>query len=470
MAVYYNDMDPYAAAWLRRLIGAGLIPEGDVDERDIRNVSPSDLREYRQCHFFAGFGGWAAILDQVDWPENREIWTGSCPCRAQDEQQLWPEFFRLIEACRPRMVLGGQAGGKLGAEWLAAVMLDCEEFGYEVAAAGLPAAAVAAPQIGERFWFGASAGSVTAGWPVLPRDRVSWATLHKGVWADSEYVPCADGRIRRIGPNIVPLGPFAESHRRQSAVIANAVVPSVGAVFLRAWLAAENEAGQVAPQRWNPHRHRPTVIGTQRREDRGADEPVARFQSRPPAEWEDQINGPLFAGIGEARPLQRRLAEILAEDISAGASPECELNWRDCPLPGWDSVPLLAARLRADGDLGIWQPPDRADEADRLQKQLLAVLGEPKDSRPTQAVFEQLDWLDAPASESPAQAVAEGRYVRLADLCDESSMTDPAFSLWLMGYPSEWLRCAPDVAEGAGEAPPETAGTPKPRTAAVSAV
>lgn len=32
---YYNEFEPYAAAWLRNLIGEGLIPHGDVDERDI---------------------------------------------------------------------------------------------------------------------------------------------------------------------------------------------------------------------------------------------------------------------------------------------------------------------------------------------------------------------------------------------------------------------------------------------------
>mgnify|MGYP003345090253 FL=1 len=30
---YYNEFDPFAAAWLRKLIEAGLIPNGEVDER-----------------------------------------------------------------------------------------------------------------------------------------------------------------------------------------------------------------------------------------------------------------------------------------------------------------------------------------------------------------------------------------------------------------------------------------------------
>ena len=32
---YYNEFDPMAAAWLRELIKAGLIPDGEVDERSI---------------------------------------------------------------------------------------------------------------------------------------------------------------------------------------------------------------------------------------------------------------------------------------------------------------------------------------------------------------------------------------------------------------------------------------------------
>ena len=41
---YYNEFDPKAAAWVRALITAGAIPPGDVDERSIEDVHPSDLK------------------------------------------------------------------------------------------------------------------------------------------------------------------------------------------------------------------------------------------------------------------------------------------------------------------------------------------------------------------------------------------------------------------------------------------
>lgn len=56
MTAYYNEIDPFAAQWLRNLINAGHIAPGIVDERSIEDVYPSDLRGFTQCHFFAGFG------------------------------------------------------------------------------------------------------------------------------------------------------------------------------------------------------------------------------------------------------------------------------------------------------------------------------------------------------------------------------------------------------------------------------
>lgn len=44
MSAYYNEFDPFAAAWLRELMAAGLIPAGDVDERSIADVRPEDVR------------------------------------------------------------------------------------------------------------------------------------------------------------------------------------------------------------------------------------------------------------------------------------------------------------------------------------------------------------------------------------------------------------------------------------------
>ncbi|MXF14340.1 DNA cytosine methyltransferase, partial [Escherichia coli] len=62
MTAYYNEIDPFAAQWLRNLIDAGLIAPGVVDTRSIEDVTPNDLKGFKQCNFFAGIGGWALAL------------------------------------------------------------------------------------------------------------------------------------------------------------------------------------------------------------------------------------------------------------------------------------------------------------------------------------------------------------------------------------------------------------------------
>src|SRR5690554_3303002 len=160
---YYNENDPKAAAWLRELIGAGLIAPGDVDERSIEDVRPGDLAGYAQCHFFAGIGGWSYALRLAGWPDDRPVWTGSCPCQpfsaagkrkgTADERHLWPEFHRLIADGNPPVVFGEQVASKDGRLWLAGVRADLEALGYGVGAADLCAAGAGAPHIRQRLWW-----------------------------------------------------------------------------------------------------------------------------------------------------------------------------------------------------------------------------------------------------------------------------------------------------------------------------
>jgi len=53
--VIYNDNDATSCAWLRELIGAGWIPEGEVVERSITDLDPAECGD--TFHAFAGIGG-----------------------------------------------------------------------------------------------------------------------------------------------------------------------------------------------------------------------------------------------------------------------------------------------------------------------------------------------------------------------------------------------------------------------------
>ena len=43
LAAYYNEIDPFAAQWLRNLIAGGHIAPGEVDERSIEDVGDKRL-------------------------------------------------------------------------------------------------------------------------------------------------------------------------------------------------------------------------------------------------------------------------------------------------------------------------------------------------------------------------------------------------------------------------------------------
>ena len=168
MAAYYNEIDPQAAQWLRNLIAAGHIAPGEVDERSIRDVAAGDLLGFTQCHFFAGIGVWSHALRRAGWPDDRPVWTGSCPCQPfssagkgdgfADDRHLWPAWRPLIAERGPGVVLGEQVSGKNGGAWLDLVQADLEGLGYAFGPVVLPAAGFGAPHQRHRIFFVAESG------------------------------------------------------------------------------------------------------------------------------------------------------------------------------------------------------------------------------------------------------------------------------------------------------------------------
>jgi len=236
MVAYYNENDPFAAAWLRELIASNLIAPGDVDKRSITDVRADDLSGYDQCHFFAGIGGWSYALRLAGWPDDRAVWTGSCPCQPlssaglrkghADERHLWPAFYRLIAERNPTEVFGEQVASKDGREWFSGIRADLEDAGYAVGAADLCAAGVGAAHVRQRlYWFAADFdGTRLSRWHEHgePTQETSgkaiWREFKRvhaaGAWpswdAESDVrvfmdgIPARVGRVRGFGNAIVP--------------------------------------------------------------------------------------------------------------------------------------------------------------------------------------------------------------------------------------------------------------------------
>ncbi len=292
MQALYNEIDPYAAEWLRNLIKRGHIAPGVVDTRDIRDLSPDDLKPYTQVHFFAGIGGWSLALRQAGWPDNRPVWTGSCPCQPfsnsgahkgfDDERHLWPAWFRLIRACQPAAIFGEQVAAKAALEWFDLVSDDLEGAGYAVGAADLCAAGVTAPHIRQRLWFGATrrmahpdggivsgaskrpdAAASAHGEPPADRsgrsgdfDWVDHAHLARSqgrsplrgsdqratgtagldnLWQEPDWLWCQDGKYRPTQPGLCPLADGLPARVGRLRAYGNAIVPQVGAAFVQAF-------------------------------------------------------------------------------------------------------------------------------------------------------------------------------------------------------------------------------------------
>ncbi len=199
MTAYYNEIDPYAAQWLRNLIEAGHIAAGVVDERSIENVTPGDLRGFTQCHFFAGIGVWSYALRQSGWSDDRPVWTGSCPCQPfsdagkgaglDDERHLWPHFHYLIEKLRPETVFGEQVASKDGLAWLDLVQADLEGTGYASAALDICAAGFGAPHIRQRLFWVAHAD----------REQRNWSGNERQAGGDEPAIGSAISRLANSG-------------------------------------------------------------------------------------------------------------------------------------------------------------------------------------------------------------------------------------------------------------------------------
>jgi DNA (cytosine-5)-methyltransferase 1 len=238
---YYNEFDPNAAAWLRELIKAKLIPNGYVDERSIADVKPADLARFTQCHFFAGIGGWSLALKLAGWPEDREVWTGSCPCQPfsssggrlaqSDARHLWPSWFRLIRERKPDAIFQEQVESAIAFGWLDDVCSDLEGIDHACWPAVLSAGSVRAPQPRPRLYIASFSARFR-----LERPRPLGRRVDSEADCFGEANRFVDAVSRRSLPFVCSShnGFPAGMAKRAAKHFGNAIVPRVAAEFIQA--------------------------------------------------------------------------------------------------------------------------------------------------------------------------------------------------------------------------------------------
>lgn len=246
MTAYYNEFDPAAAACLRELIKAGLIADGEVDERSILDVRPDDLRGFTQCHFFAGIGGWSLGLRLAGWEDSRPAWTGSAPCQpfsvanvahggakgTDDERHLAPKFAELVAVEKPAVVFGEQVARAVNWGWLDELFWALEAEDYACAAAVLPALAVGARHQRDRlYWVAHACGE---GWErYQPIERVSIAA-EEALSLHGDPLARAGRALDGDHADLLPSDGVSVGLERLCAKgFGNAIVPQQAAAFIQ---------------------------------------------------------------------------------------------------------------------------------------------------------------------------------------------------------------------------------------------
>lgn len=245
---YYNDNDPFAAEFLRHLIAGKVIGAGYVDERSIDLVQPSDLEGFKQCHFFAGIGGWAYALRLAGIDDDARVWTGSCPCQPfsvsgqmlgfNDDRHKWPSFYRLIKQCRPSIVFGEQVATATGFEWLDLVQDDLERTHYAVGSSRLCSAGAASPDIRNRIYFGATEILADANSARLERRSYLSQRSNKQLAGPFSVALDQDGYGRVFEPGSFPLDHGLPGRVDLLRAYGNAINPRVAKIFIETFIEA----------------------------------------------------------------------------------------------------------------------------------------------------------------------------------------------------------------------------------------
>ena len=162
-----------------------------------------------------------------------DIITGGYPCQPfslagvrrgdQDDRHLWPEMLRVIEAVRPRWVIGENVAGHI-TMGLDTVLSDLEGAGYASRCYVIPAVAADARHRRDRCWIVAHAGCQRQGAEVsrsggqsIYGSAAGQRTKTRDGFADSRWwarepqicrvangIPGRVHRLKQLGNSIVP--------------------------------------------------------------------------------------------------------------------------------------------------------------------------------------------------------------------------------------------------------------------------
>jgi len=168
-----------------------------------------------------------------------DLLTGGFPCQGfsvagkrrgkEDDRYLWPEMFKVIQATRPRWVIGENVTGIINMA-LDTVLSDLEGEGYSIQTLIVPACAVDAPHRRDRVWIVANTKSYDV--------RCS----QEGRWSPIKFRNCIRGNRNNwpIEPELGRVAYGIPNRVDRLKSLGNAIVPQVVVPIMEAIKIIEN--------------------------------------------------------------------------------------------------------------------------------------------------------------------------------------------------------------------------------------
>jgi len=183
-------------------------------------------------------------LTRTDVAEPIDLVCGGWPCQPwsvagrqrgdQDDRDLWPEVRRIVEAFRPKWLLGKNVSGFVSNPMgLDRCFSDLEVLGYAARPFVIPAVAVDAPHRRDRVWIVAHTSISGPQGPCQQQDQ-------RGAWPDSGG-QFRGGSAWLPEPNVGRVANGIPNRVDRLKALGNAVVPQIPEIIGRAIMAAEHD-------------------------------------------------------------------------------------------------------------------------------------------------------------------------------------------------------------------------------------